>query len=184
MAAPLRLALLCAALSMCVESGHALRCAQPSPSLACESIRDAPLEEEERYIVFHGALSFDPAALPVPRDADAPLATQFDAEFSFGRTLNTEDEENEAISYATDGTPVTVVVECLSVWCGALQPGAEYIFFTKYDARDESLQLTVDVCNTMAIGAASREALWAATECAPRVRLSAEAREALRLRSE
>eukprot|EP01068_Selenidium_serpulae_P004071 Selendium_serpulae@DN3409_c0_g1_i3.p1 len=182
--APLLLALLCVACSMAVEWGHGLRCAPPSPVFVCESIGASP---SEKYLVLYGALTFDPADLPVRVPVggdfgDAPLGTQFEAEFSSGRTVNTVDT-NGAISYETDGTPVTVVVECLSEWCGALQAGEDYILYTEYDESHHSLKLTVDVCNTFAIDAPHRDALSAAAACAPRVQLSSWERDALQLRA-
>lgn len=110
----------------------ALSCLRVDPAAAFEGAAQA----DESFIVVVGAFDFDPADLPQSH-ADGVRSAQFPAQFT-GDGLN-RDGFTVPLSIT-----VTLDVECLGPWCGALTPGAPHLAFL--ERADTGFRLTVGAC--------------------------------------
>ncbi|HVG49862.1 MAG TPA: hypothetical protein VM899_17180 [Rubellimicrobium sp.] len=109
---------------LAATQAEALTCARPDP---IRSFRDAQAAPES-YVVLHGTLGFDPAAMPgggfspTPEPRPAPVGAVFQG-FALGLDGFTRPVE----------ATVTLQPTCAGPWCGSLAPGT-YLLFAEVTA--------------------------------------------------
>lgn len=128
--------LLLAAALLTATQAAALTCAPPDPLRSFREAQAAP----ESYVVLHGRLSFDPAAMPngrrPPRDGTGfpPVPARFDG-FALG------------LAGFTRPVRATVLLEptCLGPFCGSIGPGDDWLLFARPSERG-TYRVGIDPC--------------------------------------
>ncbi|WP_375688697.1 hypothetical protein [Pseudooceanicola sp. LIPI14-2-Ac024] len=131
----------------------ALSCARPDVTRSFQEAAAA----ETAYVIVHGTLDFDAAALPEqdltqPGPESTPVAARIE-----GLALTPK-----GFSIPFD-QPVTLDVQCLGPWCAGAEPGSDVLAFVERD--DTGFTLRLSPCPGTAFFAPSAADLQRVTAC-------------------
>lgn len=142
-----------AAAVLAATQAAALTCARPDP---IQSFRDAQVAPES-YVVLHGTLEFDPAAMPrggfspTPEPRPAPVGATFQG-FALGP---------EGFTRPVEDT-VTLQPTCAGPWCGSIAPGTFLLFA---EVTEAGPRVEIGPCGGGAFDQVSEETLSRLTAC-------------------
>ncbi|RFU14004.1 hypothetical protein DZD18_04015 [Rhodobacteraceae bacterium W635] len=143
-------------LALAAGPGHALRCA----SLDAAAMYRHAAGSEHRHVIVHGAFLRDgpDRPLPVETEEGAPASYLYDALF-FG------DIASRVGFHTPAELEVTVLVACVSAWCGTPpEDGEDVLAFLRMDD-NRDYYLEVEPCPTTLLVAPAQDDLDRITAC-------------------